>query len=371
MELHVKIAATRSHPPSQHVDGALSSAFERAMIGMAMVSFDGRYIRVNGALCRLLGRSPDELLQSTVLDVTHPDDVDRSETLLTTALVQRRPSYEMHKRYLHRDGQCVPVLLSVSLCSDRHEQPLCFLGQVIDLSQIREAEADRERSLRHLIMIEDDERAHLAREVHDELGQILTSISLLAKGLEDRLGGASGKEVADLRRATDDAFRAVRVLTAKARPPHLEFGLEAALEELVCSVQEQTALRVDLEVSPLGMSISDELQTACYRICQEALSNVAKHAGPGASARIEVERRGEVITVTVVDDGNGLDSDSAASDRSGGTGLRHMDERARLVGGALHIDSCPGRGTTLRLTAPCAPAGPLNRSPDPECATLP
>src|ERR1700736_6221581 len=119
----------------------LRGAFEFAAIGMALVAPDGRWLRVNPSLCRIVGYSPEELLATTFQAITHPEDLDTDVEFVQRMLEGAIPRYQMEKRYLHKDGHFVWVLLSVSLVRDSDRRPLYFVSQLQDISVRKEAEA--------------------------------------------------------------------------------------------------------------------------------------------------------------------------------------------------------------------------------------
>jgi len=329
-------------------------AFEEAYCGMALVSPEGRYLRVNRTLCRLLGRSADELLDLTVVDITHPEDLKASRKMLATALTGDRPAYELKKRYIRSDGMPVWVLLTASLLRDVDGHPLCFLGQVIDIGERKRAEEEQQRLLARLVEVEEAERARIARELHEGLGQLLTSISLAAASLCDRKDAATRSRLEALRSAAEDALETARTLAWTLRPLRLaNLGLGLALKRLVGELQVQTGLHIELDGADLA-PLSPQVETSVYRVVQEALTNAIKHAD-ARSASVVLDQRQEVLIAVVEDDGKGLDPVHSSAGRQEGMGVRHMEERAKSVGGELVVESTPGQGTLVRLTVPLRP----------------
>jgi signal transduction histidine kinase len=194
------------------------------------------------------------------------------------------------------------------------------------------------------------ERKRLARELHDETGQALTSILLGLKPLEQALAGDEGRAaIAAVRDLVVSTLKDVRRLAVELRPSALDdFGLVPALERLIETFREQTGIQVDLE-SRLGEKrLPSGVETALYRIVQEALTNVVKHSGAGRVSVVLTDKDGSVNAL-VEDDGRGFDPASA---RDEGLGLVGMRERLALVGGRLRIESGAGKGTTLVAEVP-------------------
>jgi two-component system, NarL family, sensor histidine kinase DevS len=206
-------------------------------------------------------------------------------------------------------------------------------------------------SLRRVVAAQELERRRLARELHDETGQALTSILLGLRSLEDFVDGDDERAaVADIRRQTVDTLQSVRRLAVELRPKALDdFGLEAALERLKGTFQEQTGLAVDF-VARLGEGqLPADVATALYRIVQEALTNVVKHAH-AERVSIVLTRKNDRVALVLDDDGRGFDPASPAD----GFGLQGMRERVELLGGSLQVESRAGAGTTIAVEVPAA-----------------
>jgi two-component system, NarL family, sensor histidine kinase DevS len=194
------------------------------------------------------------------------------------------------------------------------------------------------------------ERKRLARELHDETGQALTSILLGLKPLERALAGDEGRDaMTAVRELVVSTLRDVRRLAVELRPSALDdFGLVPALERLIETFREQTGIQVDLE-SRLGEKrLPSAVETALYRIVQEALTNIVKHSGARRVSVVLTDKDGSVNAL-VEDDGRGFDPSAA---RDEGLGLVGMRERLALVGGRLRIESGAGKGTTLVAEVP-------------------
>ncbi|HVS85032.1 MAG TPA: sensor histidine kinase, partial [Gaiellaceae bacterium] len=195
------------------------------------------------------------------------------------------------------------------------------------------------------------ERRRLARELHDETGQALTSILLGLRGIEETASTEQAKQaVEEVRELVRSTLQDVRQLAVELRPKALDdFGLVAALERLTMSLGEQTG--IDLEfVAGFGSEerLPFEVETALYRIVQESLTNVVKHAR-ASRVSVVLTRKEDVVSVVVEDDGIGFEP---ARTREGGLGLLGMRERIGLLGGDLRVESRPGAGTTFVAEVP-------------------
>jgi signal transduction histidine kinase len=201
-------------------------------------------------------------------------------------------------------------------------------------------------AVRALLQGQELERKRLARELHDETGQALASILLGLKTLEREVGA---EPLAMIRNLVASALGDVRRLTVELRPPALDdFGLAAALERLAGVIAERSGLAVDVNVGlPLGM-LPPEHETAIYRIVQEALTNVVKHASARSISIVVTTSEGMVRTV-IEDDGAGF---AFGAVREEALGLVGMRERALLLGGRFDVESSPSAGTTIVAEIP-------------------
>lgn len=205
-------------------------------------------------------------------------------------------------------------------------------------------------AVRRVVEAQELERARLARELHDETGQALTSILLGLKPLEQTAESAEAREALEsVRELVISTLQDVRRLAVELRPSALDdFGLVPAVERLTDTFREQSGLRVDLE-SQLGEErLTNEVETTVYRVIQEALTNIVKHADAGRVS-ILLQRKNSSVIAVVEDDGSGFDP---AKSRADALGLAGMRERLSLAGGRLLVESTPGSGTTVVAEVP-------------------
>jgi signal transduction histidine kinase len=215
----------------------------------------------------------------------------------------------------------------------------------VDLSQRTARDA-----LRRIVGAQELERRRLARELHDETGQALSSILLGLKSLEEKVDGSDAlSAVSDVRELVVATLHDVRRLAIELRPKVLDdFGLVPALERLTETFAEQTGIGVDFEPGQAGDRVPPEVETALYRIVQEALTNVVKHSRARNISVVLVRKPGTIAAV-IEDDGQGFEP---ATVREDGFGLEGMRERMGLLDGRLRIESSEGQGTTLVAEVP-------------------
>jgi two-component system sensor histidine kinase UhpB len=229
--------------------------------------------------------------------------------------------------------------------------------EVVELVQVfnqmlDRLEGERRESGRRALRAQEGERARIARGLHDEVGQVLTGVLLQL----DVLGSGSSRgeqrlAVAETKQAVRQALDEVRRIARELRPELLEhLGLVSALTELSRKFADQSGIRVERRFAENLPPLSDEAELAVYRVAQEGLTNVARHAG---ASRVEVmlEPGADSVVLRIVDDGRGLVENAPLN---GQGGLRGMREHALLVDGALAVKPASGGGVEVRLEVPAA-----------------
>jgi signal transduction histidine kinase len=234
--------------------------------------------------------------------------------------------------------------------------------------QLREKEEDRTRLLEEVISAQEEERKRIARELHDEAGQALSSLMLGLKHLEETCGDPSAKgKAAELRSLAADTLDLTHDLALELRPSVLDdLGLVAALERYARDYASRYNISLDFHAAALeDKRLPPQEEIALYRIVQEALTNVAKHAG-ARNVSVLLEERNGTTVIIVEDDGQGFDVAAVmgSAGQSRRLGLLGMEERAALIGGKLTIESRPGAGTAVFVEVPRAIDG-HGSDPDP------
>jgi two-component system, NarL family, sensor kinase len=206
--------------------------------------------------------------------------------------------------------------------------------------------------------VQEDERRRLARELHDGLGQTLTALTNQLGRLQQKLEGSASSEVsarlADSVEMARLALQETRELSRLLRPPVLDdLGLASGLSWLARTLEQRAGLHVELALSGLDERLDPELETLVFRIVQEALTNVLRHAGVDR-AQVTISRSGGLLGLRVSDSGRGFHAHGtlAGGEAATGSGLRGMRDRLELFGGQLEIVSAPGQGTLVSASIP-------------------
>jgi PAS domain S-box-containing protein len=266
---------------------------------------------------------------------------------------ERTPGFEIPVS--SRDGIERTLLWSFSRLAESEDREAVVIATGHDITERRQAEQSRRvRELAaHLQSARETERTHVAREIHDELGQALTGLKLEVSFLSRRMGSDNPRmreRLDGVGRMIDGTIMSVQRIAADLRPQILDqLGLYEAVRWQVKEFEKRTEIPCTLELPDTQPDWSPDRATAMFRILQEALTNVARHAG-ATRAEVRVTLHDGRIVLQVDDDGRGIPEDQAS--RSESFGLLGMQERARMFGGALKIRSAEPRGTTITVSMP-------------------
>jgi PAS domain S-box-containing protein len=345
----------------------LAAVFDRAPGGIAITSVEGAYLRVNPAYASMLGYEEGALAGRSLAQLVDPDDYQAAAPWLARLLCGDLASCATEMRFRRAGGDTIWVLSFLSLIDEGEGQPRCLVHIAKDVTRRLEREAERkaaQEDLKSLYLrletVREMERAALAREVHDQLGQILSAAKIDLRLLEDLMLAPGtplepDKVARELRGASatlDRALQIVRQIATALRAPELDGqGLYAALEWHAHDFEQRTRIRIGLEVEPGLPQPGRQVAEALLRIFQEALTNVLRHAH-ASEVRVTLERRGDRLLLRVRDDGCGIAR--ASRRRAGALGITGMRERALLVRGRLLVGPLAPPGTLVSALVPIA-----------------
>jgi two-component system sensor histidine kinase UhpB len=294
------------------------------------------------------------------LNVVHPDDRDMLRANMR-ACFQGLNSYEIEFRALAEDGEAYRWLNGKGRVErDATGAAITMQGAVQDITERKQSEAERDDLRRQLMRAQEQERLRLAHELHDQTGQSLTAAMLEVKQIEPMVGHNGLPHLDRLRGQLEEIGTTVHRIAHELRPTAIEdLGLSAALANHLTEWSQQYGIQSDFhfQCSCTDVSIetllSDEAKTAIYRIGQEALTNVAKHARDASAVGMILNCNNSLLQLTIEDNGRGFET-ATLRGRTGasGLGLAGMRERAALIGGKLEIESSPDAGTTIFLRVP-------------------
>jgi PAS domain S-box-containing protein len=329
---------------------------ERMNEGAAILSRDHTVLHCNQRFARFLGKGIQNVIGSSVQELVWPDDHPKLDALLRSAA---RKNCRGEIRLQSRQVVPMPVHFSLSPLRLDGTRAICLIAS--DLSEVKRAEQEVRASneqLRkfaaRLVSAREEERTRIAREVHDELGQALTAVKMDLAWLAGRLPRRNAPMLERIRSTLDLAdsiIRTVRRISTDLRPSVLDLGLAAAVEWQVQEFQARTGIQCKLRLLTQEV-FAPEVSTALFRILQETLTNVARHA---KATRVEVVQQTERdrLVLRIRDNGRGFDPEDPSISKS--LGLLGMRERAAILGGEVNITSASGKGTTVTAWIPLSP----------------
>jgi PAS domain S-box-containing protein len=328
--------------------------FENAKDAIYVHDLTGRYTSVNRAAETLSGFTREEILGKHFSNFVAPRDLKYARTNLCRKLDEENETiYEVDM--ITRDGRRVPVEVSSRLIYEKGVA-VGVQGTARDITERKRAQEALRMYSRRLMEVQEVERENIARELQEQIGQVLTAVRTNLQSIQSSHGTEeSVPRLDESIGIVDEALERVRELSIELRPSLLdEIGLSAALRWYVDRYANRTGIVAEvLNGFKDDSRLPRELETACFRITQEALTNVARHAH-AVSVSVQLERYRERMLLTIMDNGVGFDIENlrkSASEASA-LGLRGMEERALAVGGYVEIDSGAGRGTRVRATFP-------------------
>lgn len=332
--------------------------FEAAQDGILLLNADTAQIEdVNPYLVDMLGYSHAEFLGKKLWEVGPFADVAESKGMFAELQATGYVRYE-DLPLRTKTG----ALIAVEFVSNTYD---CEGIKVIqcnirDITIRKQAERELGESKAHLHQLtiflqraREDDRAHFARELHDELGQNLTALRIDFNGLADSLAStdpAIGARLAAIDQMINCTVDATRLMCEELRPGMLDdFGFEVAIASYARNFTHQFGVPCDLLLDSEDYGLDDLLSTAIFRIVQESLTNIARHAN-ASHAMVALKDRGDDLLLTIADDGCGMPAELTGARKT--YGMLGMRERVNMIGGHIAIDSAPGRGTHIEVSIP-------------------
>ena len=335
-----------------------------ATVTDAVVASDDKFVLTgwNAAAESTYGRRAEEVLGQPDALVFRTDFIGVERAVAIQRLVE---TGHFHGELTHRrgDGKRIHIESRAAAFFDGAGKRLGYVSVNRDITERRYAEETIRALLSDVLTAQEEERRRIARELHDETAQTLTSLLVGLRTVEEArdLGQAQGA-ASTLRTLVSAALDGVQRIAWGLRPSVLDdLGLEDALERLVNDVGRASTFLVDLHMTgPRAPRLPETIEIALYRVTQEALTNAGKHASP-KGVSVLLHRNPNVVRLVVEDDGRGFDVDAVPSATQ--LGLVGMRERAHLVGGSMTVESSPGRGTTICVSDNVFDAAGLSRVP--------
>jgi PAS domain S-box-containing protein len=342
------------------------SIFENAAEGIFQTTLDGKYVAVNPALVRMYGYDSPEDMIATITDIASQLYVDPWCREVFIRLIQENEEVADFEALVYRkDGSFIWVSENVRARRDQAGLLIGYEGTAQDITERKLGEERLRKTLEEVRMlsgrlttVQEEERTHIARELHDELGVRLTCLKIDLSRLQtvgsEETGASALKKVRgmipSMIEQINETIASVQRLVTELRPIVLDdLGLVAAIEWQCQNFQKHTGIPCTCVTSAEDIEMEGGEATALFRICQEALTNITRHAHATA-VTVKLESRCDFLHLVVADNGVGI-SDTKGSDRRS-FGLLGMRERATLFGGEISIQSHPEQGTTVTVCLP-------------------
>jgi PAS domain S-box-containing protein len=306
---------------------------------------------------RICGVDPEHfrLTLESGLELIHPDDRAFVGDLLTRSIAERA-NFECDCRVLRPSGEARFVHSRARPVFNDLGSLIGYVGSITDTTETRRADEERMQLVRRAMAAQEDERRRIAREMHDQCGERLTELSACIGSIRAQCHGRPSvcRELDALEATARQLDSDLAFLIWALRPTALDdLGLVAALRAYSRAWSKRYAVTTQIHCTGLeGSRLSPESETALYRIMQEALTNIAKHAH-ASQVSVILEQRSDIVRLIIEDDGVGFDVRLASACRGGPCGLVGMRERAALLGGTLDVESSATGGTTLITRIPC------------------
>ncbi len=347
----------------------LNAALEDAVDGIGRLDAEGRYSSVNRAFADFLGFRAEELVGRHWFSTVHPIDLEKAKSAYERMLNDGKAEVELLRP--RKDGSTFWTQTVIVKAYDHRPNWIGHYSFMKDISERKEAEEALRRSAerlqvlsRRVVEVQEQERRHVARELHDEIGQVLSAVGVNLRGLKVTSSAAASPRIEESIQIVEQAVEQVRNLSLELRPYMLDdLGLAATLRWLVDRQAQRSGLVPHFAVESSSAPLPPSLATACFRVAQGALTNVVRHAH-ARNVWVELQQGDEQVRLLIRDDGVGFDLEAARLRAREGVafGLLAIQERVALLGGRTTVESQPSHGASVcvwfPLTATLAPDEP-------------
>jgi len=330
--------------------------FENAIDGIWMHDLEGNFITANQAAIKMIGISWDELYNGNARSFLSKESLDLAHRVRSKLLNNEPVEQPYEQRVIRRDGTEAYIQLSTSIIYDKGK-PVGFQNIARDITEQKKMNENLHLYLQQATRAQEEERKRISHELHDDTIQALVVLSRQLDALATSSNGLSEevkKRLEDLWQQTDSVLQGVRRLSQDLRPAAIDrLGLLPAVQWLAEEVTKYSGVATSVSILGKEHRLPEEVAIALFRITQEALRNVWRHSG-ATKAEIVLQFTDSRTKITISDNGKGFVLDGKIGDlaKQGKLGLAGMQERVQLVGGTIHVQSAPAKGTTITVEAP-------------------
>ena len=337
----------------------LTQIFETAADAMRVVDREFNVLRVNETFSTLSGMRREEIIGKKCFEVLHGPLCETPSCPLVRIL-DNEYRVEIDSEKVRRDGTKIPCIITATPFRGPDGNLIGIVEDFKDISDRKRSESELMESrgkLRnlaaHLQVIREEERERIAHEIHDELGQALTALKMDVHWIRRKLPEAEGslvEKTITMSTLLDTTVHSVKRIISELRPRLLDdFGLSAAIEWQTEEFVKRTGIQCDIELEPEDIILDEARSVAIFRIFQETLTNIIRHAD-ATRVRVSLKKNAHAVAMRVSDNGNGISKKRLSGPQS--FGLIGMQERAHSFGGNLVITGDRGEGTTVAVTIP-------------------
>jgi len=345
----------RAEDALRQTQNILTIAQRVAHVGSWEINMATQEAQWSDEFFRICGLQPGAVTPTIPAGVKliHPDD-RRRITAIARAAVQERREYSATLRVLRPDGSIRHVRLKGEPMSNGTAQPTIMIGALLDITeQLQNEEILRQLAL-HLQVIKEEERKRIAREIHDEMGQNLLALRIDVSMLHAHTAGTHPRlhaKVETVLANIDNTIKSVRAIINNLRPVVLDLGLHASFQWQLKEFERRTGITCELfaKADELDEGLTEEQTTTLFRILQESLTNVARHAN-ASCVNIALDRKNGYLKMSIADDGVGMYPRDRRKSKS--FGLLGIRERISAIGGELTVESVLDQGTVLKIIIP-------------------
>lgn len=351
-------------------DQQFRGAFEHAPIGMAIVGLDGKWIQVNRSLSKMLGYRPAELMKITFQDLTHPEDLNKDLNALNKLVSGKKDTYEMEKRYFHKDGSTIYAILSVSIVRDQFGEPLHFVSQIIDITNRKKTE-DHVKMIFEVTNDQNKRLMNFAQIVSHNLRSHSGNLNMLIDFMKTEQDESARKELLHMfERATSNLEATISHLAEVVSMNHsLNDGfrvsnLKAVVDNAVDNVHAllkkvDGTCQIGLSREVLVTVIPAYLDSTILNL----LTNAIKYRSKERTLKISIteEKQGDFVLLSIQDNGSGIDLEKNGDQIFGmyktfhantdarGIGLFITKNQVEAMGGKITVESALGQGSTFKV----------------------
>lgn len=342
--------------PSDESDPSFQAIVEQSIAGVYVIQ-DERFVYANDTWAAFFGRTREAFIGLSLRDTVPADFIDQSLSMYRRRLSGELPSVRYVTPAIHKDGH--RIHLEVHGTRMQYRGRIAIVGVGIDVTErvqrddeLRQARNDLQALAAHINRDREEQRAQFARELHDVLGGLLASIKMDARRIARRVDDPELKEITKgLMEVAQEAILTVRDMSEELRPSGLDhLGLQETISRELARFQARYEIDCRIQASGPSNALAPDRATSIYRIFQEGMNNIAKHA-QASQVVLNLAQGDTELLLEIQDNGTGL---SGTDHRADARGILGMKERARELGGSIEIRALPAGGTLLRLLVPVA-----------------